>query len=211
MNKFIEQLKWRYATKRMNGNNIDNTKLDTIFEAIQLTPSSLGLMPYNVLIIQNKAIKNKLLEACNNQPQITECGCLLVFATWNNIGESKIDDHISLHKSINNISEANLQGLKTMMLNATQQLNNEQFKIWASKQVYIALGFALAAATMEEVDSTPMEGFNADKINDILELHKLNLNATVLLALGYRDNNTDYLVNLKKVRRDKQHIFISYL
>ena len=211
MNKFIEQLKWRYATKRMNGKNIDNAKLDNIFEAIQLTPSSLGLMPYNVLIIQNKELKNNLSEACNNQPQIIECDCLLVFAAWNNIGEHKIDHLINLHKSINNVPEANLQALKSMMINATQHLNNEQFKIWASKQVYIALGFALAAAAFEEVDSTPMEGFNADKVNAVLELDKLNLNATVLLTLGYRDNSTDYLVNYKKVRRSKQDIFISYL
>ena len=211
MNKFIEQLKWRYATKRMNGKNIDNAKLDNIFEAIQLTPSSLGLMPYNVLIIQNKELKNNLSEACNNQPQIKECDCLLVFAAWNNIGEHKIDHLINLHKSINNVPEANLQALKSMMINATQHLNNEQFKIWASKQVYIALGFALAAAAFEEVDSTPMEGFNADKVNAVLELDKLNLNATVLLTLGYRDNSTDYLVNYKKVRKSKQDIFISYL
>jgi len=71
----------------------------------------------------------------------------------------------------------------------------------AARQVYIALMSGMMQTVYEGLDSTPMEGFDPDALDKILDLEKKNLKSTVLLAVGYRDTENDWLVNLKKVRK----------
>ena len=75
----------------------------------------------------------------------------------------------------------------------------------AARQAYIALGASLIAAAFEEVDSTPMEGFNPKAVDEILDLASRGLRSTVLLPLGYREADKDWLVNMKKVRRTSEN------
>ncbi len=60
---------------------------------------------------------------------------------------------------------------------------------------------AVTQAAFEGVDSTPMEGFDNGILDKILGLREKNLRSTVLLPLGYRDAEKDWLVNLVKVRK----------
>jgi nitroreductase len=87
-------------------------------------------------------------------------------------------------------------------------MEHEQKVTWAQRQAYIGLGFALVAAATEEVDSTPMEGFNPAAVDRILGLQELGLMSVALLPLGYRDGENDYLASLKKVRWDNEKFFI---
>ena len=73
---------------------------------------------------------------------------------------------------------------------------------------YLAMGFALAAAAMEGVDSTPMEGFDPAQVDAILELPARSLRAVTMLTLGYRDAPSDWLVSLKKLRRSRRDFVI---
>jgi nitroreductase len=75
----------------------------------------------------------------------------------------------------------------------------------AAKQSYIGLGTALIAAAEQEVDATPMEGFNPKAVDEILDLASRGLRSTVLLPLGYREADKDWLVNMKKVRRTTEN------
>ena len=78
----------------------------------------------------------------------------------------------------------------------------------AARQAYIGLGTALLAAAELEVDSTPMEGFEPNALDEILDLRSRGLRSVAILPLGYRDAQNDWLVNLKKVRRSREN-FIS--
>jgi nitroreductase/dihydropteridine reductase len=71
----------------------------------------------------------------------------------------------------------------------------------AAKQAHIALGLAVAAAALAQVDATPMEGFNAPALDALLGLREKGLRSSMLLALGYRDTASDWNVSLKKVRK----------
>jgi len=51
-----------------------------------------------------------------------------------------------------------------------------------------------------------MEGFVPAQYNEILGLTEQGLNATVVMAVGYRDQQ-DWLAPLPKVRRDKELLF----
>jgi nitroreductase len=206
----IESLEWRYATKRMNGEQIPDEKLQHILDAVQLAPSSFGLTPYNVILVQDPAIKEKLTTHCFNQPQIKESSALLIFAPWKNINDGHVDTYMHEIATTRGIPAEALADFGNMIKGKVNNSSPEDLHVWASKQAYIALGFGLAAAAVEAIDSTPMEGFNPAGVNEVLGLEAKGLSAVCILALGYRDAPHDYLANAKKVRRDKEKLFIKY-
>lgn len=204
----IEALEWRYATKKMNGNEIPKEKLDTILEAIRLAPSSFGFTPYSVVVVQDKELQAKLLPLCYNQSQIVDASALLIFAPWKNITEEQVDVYMKEIAETRNIPVESLNDFANAIKGKINHSSNEDLHTWASKQAYIALGFGLAAAALEKIDSTPMEGFNPAGVNELLGFNEKGLQAACILALGYRDVEKDYLVNATKVRRKKEALFI---
>ena len=203
----LEILNWRYATKRMNGEQVPQEKLDNILDAIQLSASSAGLQPYKVIVISDPALKETIKPIANNQPQITESAHLLVFAAWDNVTEPRIHEYISRIATTRNVPIESLDifagNLRGNMLKRTAE---ENFN-WASRSTYIALGTGLVAAANEQVDATPMEGFNPVAMDELLGLREQGLRSVVIMTLGYRDAANDYLVNAKKVRTPKEDLF----
>lgn len=200
-------LHWRYAAKRMNGTKIPKEKLEAILEAISLAPTSFGLQPYSIIVIENASMLEKIKPIAMNQPQITEASALLVFAVWDTLTLEKIEEYIHLIAKERNVSVDSLQQMQGIISSQLKNGDIDNF-IWNSKQAYIALGFALVAAAVEEIDSTPMEGFDKNLLDDLLNLKEKGLRSSVIMTLGYRDAANDYLANLKKVRREKEELFI---
>ncbi|MCG7493333.1 NAD(P)H-dependent oxidoreductase [Thalassobius sp. Cn5-15] len=200
----IEKLNWRYATKKMDpSKSVSDEKLETILKAIELAPTSSGLQPFEVLVVTNPELREKIKPVAWNQQQITDGSHLLVFAAWDNYSEARIDavtDQMADERGgRSELLEAYYTNLKNNYLPRDAQVNYEH----AARQAYIALGFAMAAAAVEEVDCTPMEGFDPGAVDEILGLKERGLRSVLLLPLGYRDGQGDWLVNLKKVRRPR--------
>lgn len=204
----IEALNWRYATKRMTGEKLPQEKVEKILEALRLSASSMGIQPYTVLVIENPDLKKQLQAVAYNQPQIVECSHLLVFAAWTDLTEKHVDEYIDNIANTRGETKESLSGFKDMMMGTVNNLNPEQKHNWAARQTYIALGTALSAAALEQVDATPMEGFIPEEFDKILNLNEKGLKSVALMALGFRDSENDYLVSKKKVRRSKEKLFI---
>lgn len=204
----LTNLKWRYATKRMNGQKVPAEKLENILEAIQLSPTSIGMQPFTVLVISDPELKAKIAPAIYNQPQITEGSEVLVFAAWREYSNENVDKYINQIASLRGIPVESLDGMKSMIIGAISGKTPEQLLEWNSRQAYIALGFGLVAAAVEQVDATPMEGFDPDALDAVLGLTEKGLHSAVILTLGYRDAEKDYLNGAAKVRRDKNELFI---
>lgn len=204
----IESLEWRYASKRMNGRRVPQEKVNKILDAIRLAPSSMGLQPYNVLLIEDEALKKKIQPLAFNQPQIVESSHLLVFAAWNNVSPEQIEEYIQQTASVRDVPVASLDDFKNMLLNMAKNRSEEENFDWAARQAYIAFGVALVAAASEAVDATPMEGFNSTALDELLKLEEKGLKSVTLLPLGYRDAENDWLAKLPKVRREKEKLFI---
>jgi len=205
--ELIESLQWRYATKKMNGEKIPQDKLERILEATRLAPSSYGLTPYQVIVVEDQELKERLVGACYGQTQLKDSSAVLVFAVWDAImTENGVEDYINNIANQRNIPVSGLEDFKGMMLGTLSNMDEEQKTIWAQKQAYIGLGFSLVASALEEVDSTPMEGFLPNKVDEVLGLRELGLKSTVVLTLGYRDTEGDSLSTMKKVRRDNLFI-----
>ena len=204
--KLIDALNWRYAAKRMNGQKVPKEKMENILEATRLSASSMGLQPYTILVIENEAVKKQLLPAAYNQLQIVESSHLLVFAAWKNITEKEINDYLENIKNVRGVSGESLVGFKQSLMNIVNGRTQEQKQEWATRQAYIAFGTAITAAALEQVDATPMEGFSADAVDEILNLDAQGLRSVTLLALGYRDSEKDFLSGAKKVRRHSEQL-----
>ena len=204
----LDALKWRYAVKRMNGNKIPEAKLNTILEATKLAPSSFGLTPYNIIVIEDEETRKKLQPHFYNQPQVAEGSALVIFATWNSITEKEVAAYMQEIADERGVPVDNLKDFAGYINGSIKNLTAEQLQIWAAKQTYIALGFTLVAAASEEVDATPMEGFIPDAVDEALGLKELGLHSAVAVTLGYRDAANDYLSGAKKVRRATEKLII---
>ena len=206
--ELLKSLEWRYATKKMNGEKIPQDKLERILEAPRLAPSSYGLTPYNVIVVENQKLKEELQGACYGQTQLVDSSAVLVFATWDEVTEHSVENYINEIAKQREIPVESLNGLQDMINNGLSFLTHEQKISWAQRQAYIGLGFALTAAAVEEIDSTPMEGFVPESVDTVLGLQELGLKSVVVLPLGYRDTENDSLSTLKKVRWDNDKFFI---
>lgn len=203
----IESLEWRYACKKMNGQPVPEEKINTILEAIRLAPTSMGLQPFTVLVVTDPEMKKKIQPAAYNQSQITDCSHLLVFATWSAITEEKLEEYIAYTAEVRQAPLESMKGLRDMLTGALMNNSGEQNSQWAARQAYIAFGVGLTAAAMEAVDATPMEGFNPAGVDEILGLSEKGLKSVCLMAIGFRDTENDWLVNMTKVRRQPEKFY----
>ena len=198
----IDTLNWRYACKNMDAEKpVEEEKVDRILEAIRLTATSSGLQQYELLVITNKEIQAKLQAIAWNQSQVTAASHVIVFAAWDNYTEERINMMFDLTNEIRGFKNDGWEAYRQMLLSTYPNRDAEANYQHAARQAYVALGTALIAAAMEGVDSTPMEGFDPAAADEILGLRELGLRSVVLLPLGYRKEEGDWLVNLKKVRR----------
>jgi nitroreductase len=101
-----------------------------------------------------------------------------------------------------------IQGYVEYMKSNIVTLSEETRNIWSSKQTYLALGNLLNAAAELKIDTTPMEGFVAAQVNELLGLNALGLNATLIATLGYR-HDEDATQHYKKVRKSNEDLFIT--
>lgn len=197
----IERLEWRYAAKKMNGNVVPQEKVDRIIEAARLAPTSSGLQPFEILVITNPEVKEKIRTIAWNQPQITDCSHLLVFAAWDTYTAERINEMFDLTNEIRGFKNEGWENYRQMLLNSYPQRSAEENFTHAAKQAYIGFAMSIAAAAFEEVDATPIEGFDPKALDEILDLQSVHLKSVVLLPIGYRDASNDWLVNLPKVRK----------
>lgn len=175
---FLEHLDWRRAEKNFDPNyQLPEEHLTKILEAAHMAPSSFGLQPYHIYVVQNPEIKAQLREKGYNQAQFTDASAVLVFTTIDNL-DQRITDYMKLL--------GGNEQLEQMMRGFIAALPNEHAqRAWSARQAYIALGFALAAAAELEVDSCPMEGFDKEAFDQILNLPS-DRKTVVTLNLGKR-------------------------
>lgn len=197
----IDLLNWRYATKKMDpAKTVPQEKVDAILEAVRMAPTSSGTQPFEVIVVTNPDVLAEIRTAASDQSPITDGSHLLVFAAWDNYTNERIDDVTQLNVQARGeipLIHEYYGNLKNNYVPRDAEVNYAH----AARQAYIALGFALIAAADQEVDSTPMEGFDPATVDKILGLKERGLRSVVLLPLGYRDPTGDWLLAMPKVRK----------
>ncbi|MCD8406132.1 NAD(P)H-dependent oxidoreductase [Tenacibaculum dicentrarchi] len=199
--ELLDTLKWRYAAKAMNGKKVSEEKVTRILEAARLAPTSSGLQPFEIFVIKNQKIKEQIKPIAWNQSVITDCSHLLVFAAWDTYTEDRINHMFDLTNEIRGFKNEGWENYRQMLLSSYPQKDTEENFNHAAKQAYIAFSQAITAAAYEKVDATPIEGFDPAAVDKILNLREKGLRSAVLLPIGYRAEDKDWLINLVKVRK----------
>lgn len=209
MSDFITNQNWRYATKKFDAaQKISTQDLNTLKEAIRLSSSSYGLQPYKVIIVENPELRAQLQPAAYGQAQVVDASHLIIFANETNVDDETINRYINRISETRGIPAESLAGFGDYMKGGINSMPQDVKNIWAAKQTYLALGNLLNAAAELKIDITPMEGFVPAKVNEILGLDKLNLNATLMATIGYR-HEEDTTQHYKKVRKSNEELFIT--
>lgn len=209
MSELLKKMQWRYAAKKMEPTRaVPQEKVERILEAIRLSASSSGLQPYEVIVVTNPEVREVIKPHAWNQGQITDCSHLLVFAAWDDYTPERINMMFDLVNAERGFTNEGWENYRKMLLSTYPPRGAEVNHQHAARQAYIGLGSALIAAAFEEVDSTPMAGFDPAKVDEILKLRERGLRSVIVLPLGYRAAEGDWLVKLKKVRRSREQ-FVS--
>ncbi|MCK9627877.1 MAG: NAD(P)H-dependent oxidoreductase [Bacteroidales bacterium] len=203
----VEGLKWRYATKRFDVNKkLNKDQIEYLKQAVNYIPSSYGLQPYKVLIVEDSEIRKRLSEAAYGQPAITEASQLFIFVNFTEYGPEKVDEFLKLGAEINNYPVEKSENYKNMINGVISSLSKVQLSNWTAKQAYIGLGALISAAAEQKIDICPMEGFDKEKFDEILGLKEKNLTSACIGAVGYRSEE-DANQFLKKVRKPIEELF----
>lgn len=206
--ELIDNAKWRYATKKFDASkSVSNENIELLKEAISLAPTSYGLQAYKVLIVTNQELKDKMSEAAWGQTQVKDASHVFVFAGYNKVNNDHIDDYINLKADASGIDTEQLKGYGDFMKNTIGSMPEEAHPVWNTKQTYIALGNLMNAAAELKIDTCPMEGFAADKIDEILGLSEMGLHASVICPVGYR-HEEDQAQHSPKVRKSHNDLFV---
>ena len=207
MNKLIEDLNWRYATKKFDPTKkISVDDLEIIKESLRLVPSSYGLQPLKFLFIEDVNLRQQLKEKSFNQTQITDASHLLVICAQTKITEEYIDNYLERISQTRAVTTETISGFGTYMKKQILPLKNEYIADWNAKQAYIALGHLLHTCASLRIDATPMEGFQKEAYDEILKLEQQGLQSVLVCPMGYRSSE-DMNQKLVKVRRSIIDLF----
>lgn len=202
-------LQWRYATQKFDtSKTVSQEEIDYILQAGNLAASSFGVQPYSFVQVDDPELKKQLVEVSYGQEKVAENSTLIVVAARTDVDEFMIDEYISRIASTRNMDVADLSGFKDAMVSSlVENKTPEERLLWAQKQSYIALGTMMVAAAEQGIDGGPMEGFQPDKVDEVLNLGEYHLHATTMLALGHR-SESDETQHWAKVRKDLGDIVV---
>ncbi len=207
----LENLSWRYATKKYDpSKKVAQEDVDKIVEAARMAPTSSGLQQFRVAVISDQELKEKIVPIAMGQQIIAECSHLLVFAAWNRYTEERIDSIYDYTTDQRGLPRGRFSSYTDRLKESYLPQSAEENFVHTARQAYIGFGMAIAQAAELKVDSTPMEGFLPDELDELLGLKEKGLRSVTLLALGYRDAEGDWLSGMKKVRNPKEAFVLNY-
>lgn len=202
MSNPIKQLEWRYAVKKFDADKLlSEAKIHTLKQAFNLTATSYGLQPITLVVVQNKELQKELVAYSFDQPQVAQASHILVICIENAVDAAYITNYFRQVKKVRGTSDAILNPFKEAMVANFSKKEIQEIKDWSKNQAYLAMGNLLTICAMEEIDSCPMEGFEPDAYDRVLDLTKRGLTSVLVMPVGYRAKD-DRFSTFKKVRKD---------
>lgn len=190
MKTFDEAMDFRHACKVFDDTKkIADKDMKYILEAGRKSPSSFGMEAWKFLVITNKDLKARLRPACWDQVQVTSCSHLVVILTG--IDSVKPESgEVKKRFSRREMPQETLDFYMGLYASHLEDILSSDDKIesWTAKQSYIALGNMMTAAATLGVDSCPIEGFEKEKVEKILDLDTSKYRLSVVVPFGYRLN-----------------------
>ena len=207
--------KTRYTTKAYDpSKKIPQQQFDRLIQILRLAPSSINIQPWHFFIIENDQAKQRISKSlvgkyAYNAPKILDSSHSILFCTKADITENHLTNLLNQDDQSGRFKDQTAkQAQQDARTGYVDFYRNEKGDIqrWAENQTFIALGQTLLAAGIEDIDATPIGGFDEQIISEELGLVEKGLIPSVLLALGYRSEQ-DFNAKLPKSRLNKDDIF----
>ncbi|MFD2556762.1 nitroreductase family protein [Sphingobacterium tabacisoli] len=207
----LDDLRWRHAVKAYDrSKKVSREDIEKIVEAARLAPTSSGLQPFSLILVENQDLKDKISSGALNPDCMRDASHILILAAWDKYTAERIDEVYDYTTDERELPRGRFASytdkLKSIYLDQSPTDNFAH----TARQTYIALGLALAQAAELKIDSTPAEGFDNKLVDEVLGLSEKGLKSVSLIYLGYADENRDWIRNMKKVRRPKEDFLIEY-
>ncbi|MED4224664.1 NAD(P)H-dependent oxidoreductase [Neobacillus cucumis] len=197
--EILDAFQFRHATKRFNPEKkISDNDFQFVLDAGRLSPSSIGLEPWVFLIVQNMTLREKLREVSwGAQGQLSTASHFVVILACTDVrydSDYVVDQMTKVKKMPIDIFQNAQVRYKSFQESDLPMLdNNRALYDWSCRQTYIALGNMMTTAALIGIDSCPIEGFDYQAVNSILDKEGLledgNLRVSVMAAFGYREEN----------------------
>ena len=201
MYDIVEDLKWRYAVKRFDEQQLlPQKKIDILKESFNLTATSYGLQPIKMVVLSNKELQKQLIPHSYSQPQVGQASHLLILCVETQVDGGYINSYFDRVKQVRGTSDEVLDPFKESLIDDFSKKDPTEILEWAKKQAYLALGNLLTICALERIDSCPMEGFVPEAYDRLLDLKSKGLTSVLILPVGYRAED-DMFSGFKKVRR----------
>jgi nitroreductase len=202
MSEFLDAMKFRHACKQFDTEKqIPEEEFDSLLEVARTSPSSFGMEPWRMIVIRKPALRKALKSACWNQNQITECSELVVFTTDNDTVRSGT---AYVHKMFERraLSAEMVETYMGVYKNYLEPIECDEVLLenWTAKQCYIAMANMMTYAATLKIDSCPIEGFEKEAVEAILDL-EYGHSVAVICAFGYRvkDQNPQIRLEMKQI------------
>ncbi len=203
MSSTIAALEWRYATKKFDASKkLNDDQLRLLKKAFNLTASSYGLQPVNLLVIDDPVLKESLKPLSMDQDQVVDCSHLLVLCIEEDVDTAYVNQYFETVKDVRNTPDEIIKPFREYLVDHFKEASQDDVQLWASKQAYLALGNLLTVCALEGIDACPMEGFDPKAYDKKLGLADKGLKSVLLLPVGYRAAE-DPFAEFKKVRKER--------
>lgn len=198
----VKKLEWRYAVKKFNPKRrVSKEKIEVLKQAFNLTATSYGLQPIKLIVLKNKSVQEKLTTHSYNQQQVAQASHIFVLCREKEINADYILNYFKRIQEVRGTSTEILNPFKEEMVRNFETKSSDEIAQWAINQAYLILGNLLTVCAIEEIDACPMEGFDPNAYDSILELDHMGLASVLVLPIGYRAED-DLFSGFKKVRKD---------
>lgn len=197
--QLIDALQWRYAVKKFDSaKKIPAATWAALEESLVLAPSSFGVQPWKFIVVDNPALREKLVPASWGQSQVVDASHLVVFALKQDVGEEHIDRYMARTAEVRGTTVEAMAPFKKVIMGSFEGARAKGFlDTWQSRQVYIALGQFMAAAALLGIDTCPMEGLEPAKYDEILGLAGTGYMTLCACPAGYRAADDKYATTPK--------------
>ncbi|MBN2742623.1 nitroreductase [Breznakibacter xylanolyticus] len=201
----IKQLQWRYATKKFDSSKkLSAHELETILEAANLAPTSMGLQPFKLFVVERDDVRHQLRQAAWDQPQVTDASHVIVFAVRRELTAADADAYLEHVSEVRGVGKDALADYRNMLVGGIESKTVADRRSWAARQAYISLGVVLTVCAIESIDACPMEGFDTGAFDKILGLEEKGWASVVMVTVGTRhpDDKYQHLPKVRKALKD---------
>ncbi len=215
MSTILHCAKRRYSAKSfLADRKISDEDINSLKSVVQLSPSSINVQPWHILLAGSDAAKRKIAQAAQgkysfNEQKLLDASHIMVFCARSDLDSAYFTRLLAKEKAdgriVNDDVLEKIVGVRNSFFASVKE-TPQGVKCWAEKQLYIALGNVLLAASALNIDSVPIEGFDAAKLDELLGLSDKPYYSVVMAAFGYH-SESDFNAGLPKSRFEISDIF----